>query len=200
MERVKPIYLSRTYGIPLTNKDDPTQGWDPEDFLDKLARKMGRLLKHGEPALDSVAKIILTDWVRGKIPFFVPPPERPEELNTVEAKAKSKAARSVKGKEKVVEESEVPGVRQNLGSIMQKNSFLPEDIKPLEEDAGSDTTENKGTSEGEDAASVSESEEEELEWADVFEGAKKDDENELNREGKNVEDEESEPTGEGKLP
>ena len=86
MERVKPIYLFRTYGVPLPNKDDPTQNWEPEVFLDKLARMKGRLLKHGEPDLDSVAKIMLSDWVRGRIPFFVPPPERPEELNETEAK------------------------------------------------------------------------------------------------------------------
>jgi len=81
MARVRPLYLSRTYGIPLPDKHDPTQGWDPEEFLDKLARKKGRLLRQGEPDLDSVAKIVLSDWVRGRIPFFVAPPERPEEPN-----------------------------------------------------------------------------------------------------------------------
>ncbi len=194
MERVKPLYLSRTYGISLPNKDDPTQGWDPEVFLDKLARKTGRLLKQGEPDLDSVAKIILSDWVRGKLPFFVSPPERPEELNVVEAKAKLKAVRSMKGKEKAVEGSEIPGVRQNLGSIMQKNTFLPEDIRPLEDDAGSDEVEQQDTSE-EEATSGSESEEEELQWADVFEGTNGADKNELN-----MEEKEPELTDEGKLP
>jgi nuclear GTP-binding protein len=74
MERVKPVYLSRTYGVPLPDDDNPATSWDPEDFLDKLARMKGRLLKQGEPDLDGVAKIVLSDWVRGRIPFFVPPP------------------------------------------------------------------------------------------------------------------------------
>jgi nuclear GTP-binding protein len=174
MERVKPLYLSKTYGIPLSNKDHPTEGWDPEDFMDKLARKKGRLLKQGEPDLDSVAKIILSDWVRGKIPFFVPPPERPEELNVAEAKAKAKAARDVRGKGKAEEEPRVPHVKQNLGSIMQKNSFLPEDIQPLErtEDEGSEKYDGEEKSDEEanvDDSSASE-EEEELKWTDVFEG------------------------------
>lgn len=73
MKRVKPVYLSRTYGVALPDADDATQCWPYEDFLDKLARMKGRLLKGGEPDLDGVAKILLSDWVRGRIPFFVPP-------------------------------------------------------------------------------------------------------------------------------
>ncbi|XP_006453971.1 hypothetical protein AGABI2DRAFT_147333 [Agaricus bisporus var. bisporus H97] len=174
MERIKPLYLSRTYGIPLPNKDRPTEGWDPEDFMDKLARKKGRLLKKGEPDLDSVAKIILSDWVRGRIPFFVSPPERPEELNIAEAKAKAKAERDAKGKGKAGEEPHVPHVKQNLGSIMQKNSFLPEDIQPLErtdedEDEKSDESEKSDDEVNIDDTRASE-EEEELKLTDVFEG------------------------------
>ncbi|KAJ7919391.1 NGP1NT-domain-containing protein [Mycena leptocephala] len=86
MARVKPVYLSRTYGVAL-----PEEGsWEPEEFLDKLARMKGRLLKHGEPDLDAVAKIVLSDWVRGRIPFFVAPPERSEELNKSEAKERAR--------------------------------------------------------------------------------------------------------------
>ena len=96
MERMKPLYLSRTYGVPLPDEDDTTKGWEPEEFLDKLARMKGRLLKGGEPDLEAVAKIILSDWVRGRIPFFVPPPERSAELNAKEEKERKRA----KGKEK----------------------------------------------------------------------------------------------------
>lgn len=176
MQRVKPIYLSRTYGVPLPNPDDPKERWDPEDFLDQLARMKGRLLKHGEPDRNSVAKIILTDWVRGKIPFFVPPPERSEELNIAEVKeAKAKAAKGkAKAKAKEAEAAEVPGVRQNLGSIMQKMTFVPEDVRPLEdvllegEDGAEEEVEGENSGEEEDE----EEQEEELTWNDVFEGIK----------------------------
>ncbi|KAJ7819909.1 NUC091 domain-containing protein [Mycena olivaceomarginata] len=67
MLRVKPVYLSRTYGVALPEAGEGA--WEPEEFLDKLARMKGRLLKHGEPDLDAVAKIVLSDWVRGRIPF-----------------------------------------------------------------------------------------------------------------------------------
>ncbi|RDX50568.1 NGP1NT-domain-containing protein [Lentinus brumalis] len=175
MERVKPIYLARTYGVPLPNPENPSQGWEPEVFLEKLARMKGRLLKGGEPDRESVAKIVLSDWVRGRIPFFVPPPERTEELNTAEAK-KARIA-DAKGKGKAVaapveEQQQRPlGVKQNLGSIMQKNTFVAEDIRPLEEEDGAGEEDGEGEEESEDGGEVEEvAEEEALGWNDVFKG------------------------------
>ena len=168
MARVKPVYLSRTYDIPLPNKDDITIGWDPEDFLDKLARKKGRLLKHGEPDLVSVAKIIHTDWVRGRIPFFAPPPERSEELN--EAEAKIKKRKDNKGKGKAIAPVEVPGVKQNLKTLIQKNTFLPEDIERLDEEFEGAEEEAATPQDDADEAVEVEEAEEELKWNDVFEG------------------------------
>ncbi|KAH7886296.1 NGP1NT-domain-containing protein [Phlebopus sp. FC_14] len=174
MERVKPLYLSRTYSVPLPDPDDPTKGWDTEDFLHALARMKGRLLKGGEPDVDGVAKIILSDWVRGRIPFFVAPPERPEELNKAEAGIKAK------GKGKVMEmvgeeEKQAVSVKQNLKTIVQKNTFLPEDVRPLEDqdggekavdsDDGSDEQDDHEESHADEAAA---DEEEELSWNDVF--------------------------------
>ncbi|KAI5981392.1 NGP1NT-domain-containing protein [Pisolithus albus] len=171
MERVKPLYLSRTYGVPLPDSDQPSRGWDAGDFLNALARMKGRLLKGGEPDVDGVAKIMLSDWVRGRIPFFVPPPERPEELNEAETKAKLK----LKGKEKA-EQAGVPSVKQNLKSIVPKNTFLPEDVQPLEnENVASDVDEkdSEGESDEEIATEQGPSEEladdeEQLSWNDVF--------------------------------
>ncbi|KAI6133678.1 NGP1NT-domain-containing protein, partial [Pisolithus croceorrhizus] len=171
MERVKPLYLSRTYGVPLPNPDHPSQGWDAEDFMNALARMKGRLLKGGEPDVDGVAKIMLSDWVRGRIPFFVSPPERPDELNEAEAKAKLK----LKGKEQA-EQAGVPSVKQNLKSIVQKNTFLPEDVQPLENESGSgdvDEEDPEGESDEEITEEQGPSEEpadddEQLSWNDVF--------------------------------
>ena len=167
MERVKPLYLSRTYGVPLPDSGDPSRGWEAEDFMNTLARMKGRLLKGGEPDVDGVAKILLNDWVRGRIPFFVPPPERPEELNKAEAKEK--------GKDKEKAGQEVPTVKQNLGSIVQKNTFLPEDVRPLEnegETAEGDEEDLEGGSDEESEDEQGESEnpadEEQLSWNDVF--------------------------------
>ncbi|KAF9469566.1 NUC091 domain-containing protein [Collybia nuda] len=172
MDRVKPVYLSRTYDVPLPNPDDNTQSWKPDVFLDQLARKKGRLLKQGEPDLDSVAKIVLSDWVRGRIPFFVPPPERSEELNRVEAKMlKAKGKNDVKGKGKAPEpEPMVPNVKQNLGSIMQKNTFIPEDVRPLELEFEGEEEPDVPDEENDAEKGEPVEEEEELSWNDVFKG------------------------------
>ena len=162
MERVKPLYLSRTYGVPLPDSGDPSRGWEAEDFMNALARMKGRLLKGGEPDVDGVAKILLSDWVRGRIPFFIPPPERPEELNKMD-----------KGKGNVGQE--VPTVKQNLKSIVQKNTFLPEDVRPLEnedkiveedeEDSEGESGEESTDEQGESAEPADEGQ---LSWNDVF--------------------------------
>ncbi|KAJ4358782.1 GTPase required for pre-60S ribosomal subunit nuclear export and maturation [Didymosphaeria variabile] len=66
LRRVQPKHLQRTY--------DVTGYTDSTSFLELLCRKMGRLLKGGEADLDAVARIVLNDWIRGKIPWFTPPP------------------------------------------------------------------------------------------------------------------------------
>ena len=43
--------------------------------MEKLARRMGKLLKKGEPDIKTVSKMVLNDWQRGKLPFFVMPPQ-----------------------------------------------------------------------------------------------------------------------------
>ncbi|XP_012502179.1 PREDICTED: nucleolar GTP-binding protein 2 [Propithecus coquereli] len=67
LERAKPEYISKTYKI---------DSWEnAEDFLEKLAFRTGKLLKGGEPDLQTVGKMVLNDWQRGRIPFFVKPPD-----------------------------------------------------------------------------------------------------------------------------
>jgi len=41
-----------------------------EDFLNKLAHKRGRFKKHSGSDNNTVARIILYDWQRGKLPYF----------------------------------------------------------------------------------------------------------------------------------
>ena len=50
--------------------------WDgPVDFLTQLARNSGKLLRGGEPDLNTAARMVLYDWQRGKIPYFALPPD-----------------------------------------------------------------------------------------------------------------------------
>ncbi|XP_076242995.1 nucleostemin 2 [Calliopsis andreniformis] len=75
LRRVKPEYIAKTYKI--------TEWDDHIDFLEKLARKSGKLLKKGEPDVTTVSKMILNDWQRGKLPFYVPPPTFEEPLSKI---------------------------------------------------------------------------------------------------------------------
>ena len=171
MARVKPVYLARTYGVALPDPEDPAKAWEPEAFLDKLARMKGRLLKGGEPDREAVAKILLSDWTRGRIPFFVPPPERPEGLNEAEAKRARRAAAEGRGKQKEVDAERPVGVKQNLRSIMQKNTFVGDDVRPLEvvEDASAQAS-DVGDDEDDEDEDAEVEDEEELSWNDVFKG------------------------------
>lgn len=66
LAKTKPQHIERTYQI---------SGYkDHIGFLEILARKGGRLLHGGEPDVDGVAKMVLNDFLRGKIPWFTPPP------------------------------------------------------------------------------------------------------------------------------
>ncbi|KAK4245055.1 NUC091 domain-containing protein [Corynascus novoguineensis] len=66
LKKVKTHHMERTYEL---------KGWkDHIEFLELLARKSGRLLKGGEPDVDGVAKMVLNDFMRGKIPWFTPAP------------------------------------------------------------------------------------------------------------------------------
>ncbi|PSS15188.1 hypothetical protein M430DRAFT_104441 [Amorphotheca resinae ATCC 22711] len=66
LTKTKPQHIERTYQI---------KGWKNHiEFLELLARKGGRLLHGGEPDVDGVAKMVLNDFMRGKIPWFTPPP------------------------------------------------------------------------------------------------------------------------------
>lgn len=82
LERVRHEYLKRTYGL---------QGWeDHTDFLEQIARKTGKLLKKGEPDVHNVSIMVLNDWLRGRIPYYVPPPEAVEPLTEEQKNEKKK--------------------------------------------------------------------------------------------------------------
>ncbi|KAL1130132.1 hypothetical protein AAG570_013070 [Ranatra chinensis] len=65
LEKVKKEHLKRTYNI---------SDWsDSTDFLLKLASKSGKLSKGGQPDISIVARMVLNDWQRGRLPFYTPP-------------------------------------------------------------------------------------------------------------------------------
>ncbi len=67
IKRVEPEQLITIYDVATWT--------DHADFLEKMARKNGKLLKGGEPDVKTAAKMMIHDWIRGRIPYYNLPPE-----------------------------------------------------------------------------------------------------------------------------
>ncbi|XP_069613011.1 nucleolar GTP-binding protein 2 [Ranitomeya imitator] len=150
LERAKPEYISKTYKM---------DSWEnAEDFLEKLAYKTGKLLKGGEPDCQTVSKMVLNDWQRGRIPFFVKPPNAeplPEhqqtsiaasrgtsenEENLAEEKTITEAQEAANLEKEEIKEI-LSNVRQNYGKLNVAPEFSQEDLVPIEMDGMSDLSE-----------------------------------------------------------
>ncbi|XP_077152007.1 nucleolar GTP-binding protein 2 [Ranitomeya variabilis] len=150
LDRAKPEYVSKTYKI---------DSWEnAEDFLEKLAYKTGKLLKGGEPDCQTVSKMVLNDWQRGRIPFFVKPPNAeplPEhqQASIAASKGTSENAENLAEEKTITEAQEaanlekeeikeiLSNVRQNYGKLNVAPEFSQEDLVPIEIDGMSDLSE-----------------------------------------------------------
>lgn len=65
INRAKPSVLSNYYKIKFTELDE---------FLENLAKRRGKLLPGGIPDTYEAAKIVIRDFQRGYLPYYVPPP------------------------------------------------------------------------------------------------------------------------------
>ncbi|KAM4701679.1 nucleolar GTP-binding protein 2 [Discoglossus pictus] len=183
LERAKPEYISKTYRI---------DSWEnAEDFLEKLAMRTGKLLKGGEPDRQTVSKMVLNDWQRGRIPFFVKPPNAEEPDKPVKTSLPPTATIVSEEKEDHEDtvsdnEEETPAtsemkqlmsqVKQNFGKISVAPEFTHEDLVPVEIDGISDLSElESGDEEGEDSeAEDAEEEHNEEKTSDSAEKPKED--------------------------
>ncbi|KAE8624314.1 hypothetical protein XENTR_v10005911 [Xenopus tropicalis] len=139
LERAKPEYIRKTYKI---------ESWEnAEDFLEKLAFRTGKLLKGGEPDRQTVSKMVLNDWQRGRIPFYVKPPNAEHNSETAQALATPADTSSVTKEQSeendTTEASQenpdrnqikdlMSHVRQNFGKISVAPEFSEEDLVPIE--------------------------------------------------------------------
>ncbi|CAI5523224.1 unnamed protein product [Closterium sp. Naga37s-1] len=217
LARVKPAYLTRAYGI---------DKWeDATDFLSQMAKRTGKLLKGGEPDVQTAAKMVLHDWQRGKIPFFTPPPDSdalPHKGAGGKAAGKQGAggADDAEGVEGVGAEGEAgegeSAERRQVSEQMEKMTEVLREVARRqqnmriptnaglafdEEDArGQGTTgkwvKRKGEGEGEEGEE-GEEEEEELEDEEVVEEEEEEDkEGEELEEGEEIEEGEEREEGE----
>jgi nuclear GTP-binding protein len=77
LRRVKPAVLLSLYRIPKFESS--------EEFLDAVARKLGKLGKGGVPNRTLAARSVLQDWNSGKLPFYseVPVSTKPVAANSI---------------------------------------------------------------------------------------------------------------------
>jgi len=97
---IRHQYIIRSYGLKFPDNSTVAPWTSTDEFLEILARRLGRLGKGGNPDLGSAARTFLTDLQRGKVPYFVPPPPAP---NFVEGKGET--AKVVDAKEEKTEKS-----------------------------------------------------------------------------------------------
>lgn len=107
LEKCQTRHIEKTYDV---------RGWEKEDdpaivFLEMLARKGGKLLKGGEADLGGVAKTVINDFLRGKIPWFTPPPANEGDAkSSMESGIDGRAGRlGEMGRKRKREESEEDG-------------------------------------------------------------------------------------------
>jgi nuclear GTP-binding protein len=195
LSRVRPEYLERTYGL-----EHREGGWHGEEgasvMLTAIAKKYGKLLKGGEADQESVAKMILNDWIRGKIPYFATPPEKAPQAadaiaNAVDTTTPATTETTIDEKERALGASlngrRVKGVDQPISKIVTAGKFMGEDARrysdmiqdeePVVEGDGYD----KSDAEEEEPSDAEEDDEEEEEdevedqdeapmaWDEVFE-------------------------------
>ncbi|MHA1380458.1 MAG: GTPase [Candidatus Helarchaeota archaeon] len=66
LNKIDKKIISNAYNIEFS---------DVDELLEKFARKRGKILPGNKPNLDEAARIIIRDWQRGKIPYYILPPE-----------------------------------------------------------------------------------------------------------------------------
>jgi len=84
LERVNRHHLEAVYRVSL-------DGCDADGFLDAIARARGKLLPGGEPDRNATAKLLIHDFILGRLQWYVAPPAMPSSV------AKANAVLSLDG-------------------------------------------------------------------------------------------------------
>lgn len=162
LRRVQPKHLQRTYDIKEKDYEN-----DAVRFLEVLCRKSGRLLKGGEADIDGAAKMVLNDWIRGKLPWFTPPPfKEGEETGPVNEKRDGKLGEMSKKRKR-------DGESQATGSVAATTDASGAAQDQIDDD--DDDDEFGGFSEDDDVEEDDEDEDsEDEEGGSALEGAEDD--------------------------
>jgi len=76
LKQVQREHIAAQYDIPVDGEETWT---DTNDFLEKVAKRYGYLLKGGEPNIRTAAVSVIHDFQRGRLPHFVKPSDLKDE-------------------------------------------------------------------------------------------------------------------------
>ncbi|KAJ1679394.1 GTPase required for pre-60S ribosomal subunit nuclear export and maturation, partial [Spiromyces aspiralis] len=178
LSRVRSQYIQRTYNI------DHWQ--DAEEFLTEVAKSMGKLNKGGEPDLHVVAKMVLNDWLRGKLPRYTTPPGYEEPLPNAsrgegEEPAESTGAANdgAEGGDGGVKSERrdkvMIDIKQKFNNIIMATEYLPIDLQgdhemteSRGEDKDEERTKDADTVAIDTAHAAADDDRDEPDWDEVF--------------------------------
>lgn len=156
LERSRKEHIQRTYGLA---------DWtDEEDFMTQLAKRNGRLLAGGEPDFNTIAVGIINDWQRGKLPFYVAPPDEDDEEGASESAGASGAggAEAITAEDEVAEEylfGRRKGQKVKGAAEEDEEEDDEEEEEELEHEPLEDEDEDEGDSQGKSREAEEEGEE-----------------------------------------
>ena len=93
-----------------------------ERFLDALARRCGKLGRGGEADANTAAKMVLYDWQRGKIPFYVEPPKGGGEGEGDGEEERGEGEKQAKKKQKLSSSSSSPLAPPPLNAVTAEDA------------------------------------------------------------------------------
>ncbi|USP82272.1 Nucleolar GTP-binding protein 2 [Curvularia clavata] len=150
LRKVQPKHLQRTYDI----KDKDYEN-DAVRFLEVLCRKSGRLLKGGEADIDGAAKMVLNDWIRGKLPWFTPPPfKEGEESGPVNEKREGKLGEMSKKRKRDGESQATGSVAATADASGAAQDQIDDDDDDDDDFGGFSEDDNEDDSEDDDEGSA----------------------------------------------
>ncbi|KHJ49093.1 hypothetical protein D918_00211 [Trichuris suis] len=122
LQRVRREYLIRTYQVDKWSTAD--------EFLATLCNRNGRLLKGGEPDVNASARMVLNDFQRGKLPYYVLP-----DLN------KESVVKNTSSRDDKVDRVRV---HQDIAQVTLSAEFVDEDKKNDMTESEADNSEAVG--------------------------------------------------------
>mmetsp|Transcript_11058 Transcript_11058/g.37638 ORF Transcript_11058/g.37638 Transcript_11058/m.37638 type:complete len:154 (-) Transcript_11058:91-552(-) len=147
---------------------------------------MGKLLKGGDPDLNTAAKKVITDWLRGRLPYFELPEESPAAEGKAEARDTPDVPEGIKAMRQDMHELE-PHVEAAAAEVQKRAGLdeddLSDDDAEAELAAGADDGGPEGSADGGEGSGEEEGEEADAEargapaepvdhtsikWEDVF--------------------------------